>query len=335
MTSPLPKSGQKGEHRMAPLIKIPRSWDIPEPCLTPESVYWNRRQIVRAMGLTGMGLAGLLAGCQEESPTQQHLQQQAQLLKPLNATRNPTYTLDRPLTAETVAARYNNFYEFSSAKDNVWELAKFQAEPWKVDMTGLVHKPQTLDIDELLRLMPLEERTYRFRCVEACAMAVPWIGFPLRALLERVEPMAAARFVRFTTFPFNEGKSSLFQAYPWPYNEGLTMAEAMHELTLMAVGIYGHALPPQHGAPMRLITPWKYGFKSAKSIARIELTDKQPATFWNTLAAHEYSFQANVEPAVPHPRWSQAAERMIGTGERRPTLLYNGYAEHVAHLYKA
>lgn len=318
---------------MAPYIKIPRPWDIPEHRITPEDCYYNRRRILQTMGFTGIGIAGLLAGCQS-SQTEQQLQQQAATLQALSATKNPTYTLDRPLTEETVAARYNNFYEFSSAKDNVWELAKFPAEPWKVEITGLVHKPQTLDIDDLRQQMPLEERTYRFRCVEAWAMAVPWIGFPLRALLERVEPTAAARFVRFTTFAFNEGKSSLFQAYPWPYNEGLTLAEAMNELTLMAVGIYGHVLPPQHGAPLRLVTPWKYGFKSAKSIARIELTDKQPATFWNTLASHEYSFQANVEPQVPHPRWSQAAERMIGTGERRATLLYNGYEAQVAHLYK-
>jgi sulfoxide reductase catalytic subunit YedY len=320
---------------MAPHIKIAHPWDMPEHQITPESVYWNRRQILRAMGFAGVGAAGLLAGCQNEQKVEEHIQQQAQTLAPLQAPRNAAYTLDRPLTEETVASRYNNFYEFSSGKNDVWERAKFQAEPWKVEITGLVQKPQTFDIDDIRRRMPLEERLYRFRCVEAWAMAVPWTGFPMQALLKHVEPLSSARFVRLTTFPFTDSKSALFTSYPWPYNEGLTMAEAMNDLTLLAVGIYGHALPNQHGAPIRLITPWKYGFKSAKSIARIELTDTQPATFWNTLAANEYDFQANVNPAVPHPRWSQASERIIGTGERRPTLLYNGYAEQVAHLYKA
>jgi sulfoxide reductase catalytic subunit YedY len=245
------------------------------------------------------------------------------------------FSLDRPLTEEKVAAHYNNFYEFSSGKDDIWELAAFDSEPWKVEITGLVQRPQILDIDAIRRLMPLEERYYRFRCVEAWAMAVPWIGFPMRALLERVEPLAKARFVRLTTFHFQDGRKSLFREYPWPYNEGLSMAEAMHELTLLAVGIYGHTLPPQHGAPLRLVTPWKYGYKSIKSVVRIELTETQPATFWNTLVPNEYDFLANVNPHMPHPRWSQATERMIGSNERRPTLPYNGYGAYVAPLYTA
>jgi sulfoxide reductase catalytic subunit YedY len=277
-------------------------------------------------------VAGVLAGCRSSQEVEQQIQQRAQLLPALPAAHNDAFTLDRPLTDETVASRYNNFYEFSRGKDDVWELAQFQSEPWQVEVTGLVHHPQTLDIDALRRLMPLEERHYRFRCVEAWAMAVPWIGFPMRALLERVEPMAKARFVRLTTCNFQEGKTS-FKTYPWPYTEGLSMAEAMHELTLLAVGIYGHTLPPQHGAPLRLVTPWKYGYKSVKSIVRIELTETQPATFWNTLVPREYDFLANVNPNAPHPRWSQASERMIGSGERRPTLLYNGYGAYVAQLY--
>jgi len=320
---------------MAVCIKIPPRWDMPEHQITPESLYWNRRQILRALGFTGLGMAGVLAGCRSSQEVEQQIQQRAQTLPKLPASRNDDVTLDRPLTEEKVASHYNNFYEFSSGKDDVWELATFQTEPWKVEITGLVHRPQTLDIDDIRRLMPLEERPYRFRCVEAWAMAVPWIGFPMRALLERVEPMAKARFVRLTTFNFQDGKKSLFRDYPWPYNEGLSMAEAMHELTLLAVGIYGHTLPPQHGAPLRLVIPWKYGYKSAKSIVRIELTETQPATFWNTLVPHEYDFPANVNPSVPHPRWSQATERMIGSAERRPTLLYNGYGAYVAQLYKA
>lgn len=319
---------------MAVHIKIPPPWDMPEHRITPEALYWNRRQILRALGCTGLGLAGMLAGCRSSQEAEQQILQRAQALQKLPVARNHDFTLDRPLTAEKVASRFNNFYEFSSGKTDVWELAQFQSEPWKVAVTGLVHRPQTLDIDDIRRLMPLEERHYRFRCVEAWAMAVPWIGFPMRALLERVEPMAQARFVRLTTSNFQAGKKSLFKEYPWPYNEGLSMAEAMHELTLLAVGIYGHTLPPQHGAPLRLVTPWKYGYKSVKSIVRIELTETQPATFWNTLIPHEYDFPANVNPGVPHPRWSQATERMLGSDERRPTLLYNGYGAYVAQLYQ-
>jgi sulfoxide reductase catalytic subunit YedY len=320
---------------MAVYIKIPQAWDIPEHQITPESLYWNRRQILRAIGFTSLGMAGVLAGCRSSQEAEHQIQQRAQTLQKLQASRNDDFTLDRPLTAEKVASRYNNFYEFSSGKDDVWERATFQSEPWKVEIAGLVHRPQTLDLDDMRRLMPLEERHYRFRCVEAWAMAVPWIGFPMRALLERVEPLAQARFVRLTTADFQDGKKSLFRNYPWPYNEGLSLAEAMNELTLLAVGIYGHTLPPQHGAPVRLVTPWKYGYKSAKSIVRIELTETQPATFWNTLVPHEYDFPANVNPSVPHPRWSQASERLIGSDERRPTLLYNGYGAYVAQLYKA
>jgi sulfoxide reductase catalytic subunit YedY len=316
-------------------IKIPQPWDIPEHQITPEALYWNRRQILRAMGLTGVGLAGVLTGCKSDQEVEQQILQRAQALPTLSAAHNDTFSLDRPLTEEKVAAHYNNFYEFSSRKADVWELADFESEPWKVEITGLVQRPQILDIDDIRRLMPLEERHYRFRCVEAWAMAVPWIGFPMRALLERVEPLAKARFVRLTTFHFQDGRQSLLREYPWPYNEGLSMAEAMHELTLLAVGIYGHTLPPQHGAPLRLVTPWKYGFKSIKSVARIELTETQPATFWNTLVPSEYDFLANVNPNVPHPRWSQATERLIGSNERRPTLLYNGYGAYVAPLYTA
>jgi sulfoxide reductase catalytic subunit YedY len=294
----------------------------------------NRRDMLRVMGFTSLGAAGVLAGCSPHEQTEQEIVQRLQALARLTVQHNTTFRLDRPLTEEKVAARYNNFYEFSSGKGNVWKLAQFTSEPWKIEVTGLVQKPQTFDLDDLRHRMPIEERHYRFRCVEAWAMDIPWIGFPMRALLNRVEPLAQARNVRLTTYDFREGKSSVFSNYPWPYNEGLTLAEAMNPLTLLAVGIYGHVLPKQHGAPVRLVVPWKYGFKSLKSIVRIELTAHQPATFWNTIAPREYDFRANVEPHVPHPRWSQAIERMIGTGERRLTLLYNGYEPYVAHLYK-
>ncbi len=319
---------------MAPLIKIPRVWDIPEHRMTPESVYWSRRQVLQGLVYSGVGVAGLMAGCRSREEIEREIQARSQKLLKLQVQHNTTFVVDHPLTEEKVASHYNNFYEFSSGKNNVWKLAQFEPEPWKVEITGLVHKPQTLDIDALRQTMPLEERHYRFRCVEAWAMDVPWIGFPLRALLDRVQPMAKARYVRMTTAHFTQGKTSLMQRYPWPYNEGLTIAEAMNELTLLAVGIYGHVLPNQHGASIRLVVPWKYGFKSIKSIVRLELTETQPATFWNTLGPREYDFWANVAPHVPHPRWSQATERVLGTGERRPTLQYNGYGDYVAHLYK-
>ncbi|MDH3600271.1 MAG: protein-methionine-sulfoxide reductase catalytic subunit MsrP [Candidatus Tectomicrobia bacterium] len=320
---------------MAPLVRRRRVWEITEQRLTPEGVYWTRRDVLRAMGvITGLSATGLLAGCNTQKAEKQFEELSGQLPQ-LKAPHQPKYVVEDPLTEERFASRYNNFYEFSSSKRDVWKRARFATEPWKVDITGLIHKPQTLDVDDLRRIMPLEERHYRFRCVEAWAMDVPWIGFPMRALLERVQPMAKARYVRMTTAHFTKGKSSLFTDYPWPYAEGLTLAEAMNELTLLAVGIYGHVLPTQHGAPMRLVVPWKYGFKSIKSIVRIELTDTQPATFWHAVDPGEYSFLANVEPSVPHPRWSQATERVLGTDDRRPTLLYNGYAEYVAHLYKA
>ncbi|MGE3541064.1 MAG: protein-methionine-sulfoxide reductase catalytic subunit MsrP [Candidatus Tectimicrobiota bacterium] len=319
---------------MAPAIKIVPPWHIPESQVTPESLYWQRRQLLQRLGHGSLAMLGLLSGCYGNQESERQLQRQAQSLPKLVAPTNSSWTLDRPLTDEIVAAQHNNFYEFSRNKSDVWELAQFQTAPWTVQVGGLVHRPQTLDVDDLRTRMPLEERNYRFRCVEAWAMAVPWIGFPMRALLDRVEPMSSARFVRLTTLSVPTGNTSLFKQYPWPYNEGLSLAEAMHDLTLLAVGIYGHVLPPQHGAPLRLVIPWKYGFKSIKSIVRIELTATQPATFWNTLAPHEYDFEANVNPSVPHPRWSQASERLLGSGERRPTLLYNGYEAHVAPLYR-
>jgi sulfoxide reductase catalytic subunit YedY len=203
-----------------------------------------------------------------------------------------------------------------------------------VEVAGLVVRPRTYDIDDLVRAFPLEERVYRHRCVEAWAMAVPWTGFPLAALIQSAEPLPAARFVRFVSFhrPSQAGGQS-DRSQPWPYNEGLTLDEATNELAFIATGMYGHPLLKQHGAPVRLVVPWKYGFKSAKSIVRVELTARQPATFWNTMAPHEYDFAANVNPDVPHPRWSQRTERMLGTDEVRPTQLYNGYGEWVAKLY--
>jgi methionine sulfoxide reductase catalytic subunit len=312
-------------------------WQLPERDLTSEKLFRQRRQLLKSAGFIAMGLTtGVLPGC---GPTEEAARLGAQD-KPAGidlypARRNRQFILDRPVTAEVYAASYNNFYEFSVFKSRVYKnAARLKTHPWQVEITGLIAKPRLYDIDDLVRSMALEERRYRFRCVEAWAMAVPWTGFPLAALINKVEPLSSAKFVRFTTFLRPDQASNQTPSYgPWPYREALTMAEAMNELTLVATGIYGHPLPKQHGAPLRLVVPWKYGFKSIKSIVKIEFTADQPATFWNSNRPREYDLVANVDPAVPHPRWSQATEKLIDTGARRPTLPYNGYGEWVAKLY--
>ncbi len=277
-------------------------WHIPDRALTDPASWRSRRSILRTFGLGAIG-AALPAAHATELVVPDYPYRLPKVR------RNPAYPLDRELTAEDVAATYNNFYELTTDKAGVWKLAHtLQPKPWSVIVHGLCHKPKTFSMEALLKKMPIEERTYRFRCVEAWSMAVPWAGFPLRALIEAVKPMTSAKFVRLVTadeprmFPGVRAQPW----YPWPYFEGLSMAEATHELTLMAVGIYGHALPNQHGAPIRL---------------------------WNTVAAAEYDFLGNVRPDIPHPRWSQATERVIPTGERVPTLMYNGYADLVASMY--
>ncbi|MXY29315.1 protein-methionine-sulfoxide reductase catalytic subunit MsrP [Candidatus Poribacteria bacterium] len=318
-----------------PYIKIPKEWEIPENQATSESDYINRRKFIKDLGLAGAGalLFSSSNACAQNKGVEKQLEPYR--AQKLNAENNPNFTVDRQMTDEVVAATYNNYYEFTTSKSGVWkEVKKFKTRPWEIEISGLVEKSMTLDIDDLIKQMPLEERIYRFRCVEAWAMVVPWIGFPMKALLEKVQPTADAKYVRMLTFMDSEvAPQQRNLRYPWPYYEGLTLAEAMNDLTILTVGIYGHILPPQHGAPIRLIVPWKYGFKSIKSIVSIELTNKKPRTFWNTLAPREYDFEANVNPNVPHPRWSQASERMIGTGERLPTMIYNGYGSAVAHLY--
>jgi sulfoxide reductase catalytic subunit YedY len=315
---------------------------------TPEEAFNSRRRFLQQLGLAS--ICGMLpmAGCAFETPAgsgssvreidpatgTENLKSKHGDLYP--AKRNEKYVLDRPVTKENAASRYNNFYEFTTDKNRVWQLAeKLSIAPWKVEVTGLVENPLSVDVDELVRMLPLEERLYRHRCVETWAMAVPWTGFPLAELLRKAQPKSSATHVRFVSFlrpdetPGQAGDTSS----PWPYQEGLTLAEAMNDLPLMVTGIYGHELPKQHGAPLRLVTPWKYGFKSIKSIQRIEVVNRQPATFWNTLIPQEYDFTANVNPKKPHPRWSQGEEWWIPSGERHPTLPYNGYGESVAKLY--
>ena len=316
-------------------IRIPKSWEIPENLVTPKSDYINRRKFIKDLGIVGAGtlsLFGTSACAQDDKLAKQLEPYQA---NKLDFKKNAEFTVKRKQTEELIAATYNNFYEFTSSKSTVWKrVERFKTRPWEIEVSGLVEKPMTLDVDELIKMMPLEERVYRFRCVETWAMVVPWIGFPMKALLEKVQPKSDAKYVQMTTFfdpvvaPHQNDPN-----LPWPYLEGLTLAEAKNDLTLLVVGIYGHTLPPQHGAPIRLIVPWKYGFKSIKSIVSIELTNKKPRNFWNIILPREYGFEANVNPNVPHPRWSQASEWMIGSMDRHPTLIYNGYGDAVAHLY--
>jgi len=245
------------------------------------------------------------------------------------------YTLDRPVTPEFAGTGYNNFYEFSLDKEDVAERARgFQTSPWTVEVGGAVNRPRTYGVEDLLKRFPQEERITRFRCVEAWSMVIPWVGFPLASLIKAFEPTSKAKFVAFTTLHDpNRMPGQKVPVLDWPYVEGLRMDEAMNPLTILSTGMYGEFLPNQNGAPIRLVVPWKYGFKSIKSIVRISLVEEQPQTSWNQVAPQEYGFYANVNPNVPHPRWSQASERRIGETGRRETLLFNGYEEEVAHLY--
>lgn len=328
---------------MFQIVKRP-SWHIPENLVTPENVFRNRRHFLKQMGFSGAGFFALgLAGCSgSESksaplaePGSSHAGAGAVKANKYPAPRSPAYNPNWTLTDEEVAASYNNFYEFTTIKTKVRDLAqRLVISPWPVEIGGLVENPMTLDAEELAAQMPLEERVYRFRCVEAWAMIVPWTGFPLSKLIEKVKPKAEAKFVRFQTFNKPDQAPGLRDnSYPWPYTEGLRMDEAMNPLTLVTTGIYGKPLPKQHGAPIRIVVPWKYGYKSIKSIVKIEFVAQQPKTLWETYDPIEYPFESNVNPAVPHPRWSQATERLIDTGVRVRTLPFNGYGEQVAHLY--
>ena len=295
--------------------------------ITDLQVYLNRRAFMA--GAAALLLAPSAARA-DSTPTGE----------PLKATRNPKFSLEEKQTKFDDATSYNNFYEFGMDKEDPKKNAKtLKTRPWTVMVDGLVQKPKRYDIDDLLRF-PLEERVYALRCVEGWSMVIPWIGFPLAALLKQVEPLGKAKFVEFTTLKdpeqFPAQKPSLFSfggGLEWPYTEGLRLDEAMHPLTLLTVGMYGHVLPNQDGAPVRVVVPWKYGFKSAKSLVRIQLTENQPPTAWNIAAPNEYGFYSNVNPTVDHPRWSQATERRIGEFLRRKTLMFNGYADEVGSLY--
>ena len=318
-------------------IILPKSWNMAENEATPESVYMDRRSFIKGTSLVTLATAASFYGCTVNSTPHPNkpIELTANEKESYPAKRNKKYKLNRQMTEERVAASFNNFFEFSEIKSDPKYLAqRMETSPWEVEVSGLVNKPRTFNPDDFYKLMPVEERLYRFRCVEAWAMAVPWTGFPLKALIDLVEPKSSATHIAMTTFykPFTaQGQLAFWR--PWPYTEALTLEEAANELAFMALGIYGRPLPKQHGAPVRLVIPWKYGFKSIKSIVKIEVIDYRPPTFWNTVLPLEYSFEANVDPAISHPRWPQAREKMIGTNAVRATRLYNGYGKYVAHLY--
>ena len=311
------------------LIRIPKSWHLPERAVTDEKLFRDRRNLLKgvAAGTLLAGTAGIaMAAAGPTDPSGKYYP----------APLNPAFTDGgRPVTPEGLASTYNNFYEFGSHK-KISKVAqeKLKVRPWEVVIDGLVEKELRLPIDELLAKMPIEERIYRHRCVEAWSMVVPWSGFPLKELVKLANPQMSAKYIQMQTFNDPKMGPGLKQFwYPWPYTEGLTMAEAMNDLSFMVTGVYGKPAAAQFGAPLRLAVPWKYGFKGVKSIVRISFVNKRPKTFWENIQASEYGFWANVNPEVDHPRWSQASERTL-RGERIPTLMFNGYGEQVADLYK-
>ncbi|MCA9080468.1 MAG: protein-methionine-sulfoxide reductase catalytic subunit MsrP [Planctomycetaceae bacterium] len=321
---------------------VRRTWDLPQSQHTSEQEYAARKQLRReflaTMGL-GAGcsvLSALTPGCQQATLEQLEAAGAVEIDASMYpAQRDGRFEYGRDETERDEAARFTNFYEFTASKSVYLHVDKFQPVPWTLEVTGLCAKPRTFDLDDLVKLAPLEERAYRHRCVETWAMCVPWTGYPLHKLLATVEPTAAAKYVRFETFNRpQEAQQMSSSRYPWPYSEGLTIHEAMNELTLLTTGIFGSPLLKQHGAPVRVVIPWKYGFKGIKSIVKIELTDQQPTTFWNSLNPHEYGFEANVDPGVPHPRWSQEWEWMLGSRDRHRSVKYNGYGDWVAKLYE-
>jgi sulfoxide reductase catalytic subunit YedY len=292
-----------------------RGWEIPERLVTPEALVMGRRTALAAAGAIALTMPAVA--------------QQVGAMTP-----NPKYPPGRAITPEKDATTYNNYYEFSDGK-NLWKAAQaMKMQPWSIEIGGEVKQPRTISIDDLLKQVQLEERVYRHRCVEAWAMTVPWTGFPLSQLLKIAEPLGSAKYVVFETGQDTksmEGLESPF--YPWPYIEGLAIDEAANDVAFISTGMYGKPLPPQNGGPLRLTLPWKYGFKSAKALAKITFGEKQPVNFWQAIQPSEYGFWANVNPAVAHPRWSQASERLLGTNEAVPTQIYNGYGDFVASLY--
>jgi sulfoxide reductase catalytic subunit YedY len=306
-------------------IRRKHGWEIAEREVTPEAVWLNRRSLLG-------GAAGILAGA---APATAQRVGDDPTVAAYPFPRNPKYKTDREITPESLSANYNNFIEFGSGKRTQRAAQALVLRPWVIKIDGETEKPREVDIDTLFQAMQKEERVYRFRCVEGWSTVVPWTGFPLKDLIAFARPLSAAKYVRFETFTdpkMAPGQKS--RLYPWPYREAITMEEATHPLSLMATGAYGKPMAKQFGAPLRLVVPWKYGFKSIKSVNRITFTRERPVSLWEELQPDEYGFWANINPDVPHKRWSQADEEALGTGSRIPTKLYNGYAAEVADLYR-
>ena len=306
-----------------------RGWELPDRLATPEHIFLDRRSFLQ-------GAAGTIAAL---SPSIAWAQRVADLPDPTAdlypAKANTVYAIDRPQTDESIATSYNNYYEFGPSKSIVRAAQALKVRPWTIQIDGMVEKPFEIGVDDLIRKAGIEERVYRLRCVEAWSMTIPWSGFPMAKLVELARPLSSAKYVQMETFKDPSIAPGQRQTwYPWPYTEGLTVAEASNELAFLVTGVYGKPAPKQMGAPLRLAVPWKYGFKSVKSIVRFSFTDKRPKSYWESLQSAEYGFWANVNPAVDHPRWSQATEEVIGSNKRVPTLPFNGYGEYVADLYK-
>ncbi len=304
--------------------------------ITPEELYLSRKDFLKTIGVIGASAAVLAACKQKPFVPGDQLGSSSSPDQPAAELSEAADELGDPLTSFENVTNYNNFYEFTTNKEGVAKLAEnFQTSPWEVKVGGLVDNPKTYSMEEIRQLFPTEERIYRMRCVEGWSMVIPWNGFPLASLLDDVQPKDAAKFVRFESiFDPEELPGQKNSYFPWPYVEGLRMDEAYHDLTIIATGLYGKDLLPQNGAPIRLVVPWKYGFKSIKSIVRIDLVEDMPTSLWMESAPNEYGFYANVNPNVDHPRWSQATERRIGEFSRRPTLMFNGYEDEVAELYE-
>ena len=310
------------------LTRRSRGWEIPESEATPEALFEGRRAWLKA-AVGGLAAASPL-GIALSSPVRA-----ATSVPGYPAKTNGKFALDRPISAERLVESYNNFYEFGFEKSVAGAAQALKPDPWTIKIDGMVEREQTLSFDELLKKMSLEERLYRHRCVETWSMAVPWTGFPLKALVDLARPLSGAKYLRMETFTDTSvAPEEGDPLYPWPYVEGLTMAEATNDLAFIATGIYGKPLPKQNGAPIRLVVPWKYGFKSAKSLVKFSFVADRPVGFWEALQSSEYGFWANVNPEVPHPRWSQARETPLGSLIPRPTLIWNGYGEFVADIYK-
>jgi methionine sulfoxide reductase catalytic subunit len=309
-----------------------RGWEIAERLATPEALALRRRSLMAGvLALSAGSVAARSArAAGDASATSPPATAPLGAVGPLNDKYKP----GRAITEAKYATTYNNYYEFDESKD-IWHAAqKLPQRPWSISIEGMVAKPRTIAIDDLLKQVQLEERVYRHRCVEAWAMTVPWTGFPLSQLVKLADPLGSAKYVVFQTAQDPKAMPGLDSPlYPWPYIEGVTMAEAANDLAFIATGMYGKPLPPQDGGPIRLVLPWKYGFKSAKALVKVSFTDKRPLNFWQALAPDEYGFWANVNPAVAHPRWSQARERLLGSDEMVPTVIYNGYGDFVASLY--